>query len=186
MTTYADGGDLRAMQPFGNRLDDDLVSLRESLAFANFSRSSTTWTRKPAVDRRVRQVPADVAGADDVEARRGREGIDVDVHLTAADETVLLREIVVQFVVEERLPAGRDRVARLQAGVVLVAAAADRADRAAVREDQHLGAGPLRRGSPRAHDRHERDGFAAPEGIRRGGENFLVQMRTSIFAFCRS
>ena len=47
-------------------------------------------------------MPADVAGADDVEARRGRERIDVDVHLPSADQAVLLREVVVEIVVEER------------------------------------------------------------------------------------
>ncbi len=101
MTTYAEGGDLRAMQPFGNRLDDDRVSRRESLRVRELLAVVDDVDAKAAVDRRVRQVPADVSGANDVEARRGREGIDVDVHLTSADETVLLREIVVQFVVEE-------------------------------------------------------------------------------------
>ena len=114
---------------------------------ANFSRSSTTWMRKPTSWARLRQVPADVAGADDVELRRRRERIDVDVHLPSADQAVLLREVVVELVVEQRAPAGRDGFARLPERVVLVAAAADRADRAAVGEDEHLGAGPLRRRS---------------------------------------
>ena len=112
---------------------------------ANFSRSSTTWMRKPASCASSAEVPADVAGADDVELRGRRERIDVDVHLSAADEAVLLREVVVQLVVEQRAAAGGDRLARLPERVVLVAAAADRADRAAVGEDQHLGAGALRR-----------------------------------------
>ena len=51
------------------------------------------------------EMPADMAGADDVEARRGLEWIDVDVHLPSADEAVLLREVVVQFEVEEHLAA---------------------------------------------------------------------------------
>ena len=46
-----------------------------------------------------------MAGADDVEARRGLERIDVDVHLPSADEAVLLREVVVQLEVQERLAA---------------------------------------------------------------------------------
>ena len=48
------------------------------------------------------EMPADVAGADDVEVRRGRERIDVHVHLASADQPVLLREVVVQLVVEQR------------------------------------------------------------------------------------
>ena len=104
-----------------------------------------TWRRKPQSAAARAEMPADVAGADDVEPRRGRERIDVDVHLSTADEAVLLGEIVVELVVEQRLTARVDRVARLQAGVVLVAAAADRADDAAVGKDQHLGAGALRR-----------------------------------------
>ena len=131
-------------------------------------------------------MPADVAGADDVEMRGGCERIDVDVHLPAADEAVLLREVVVEVVVEQRAAAGRDRFARLPEGVVLVAAAADRADRAAVGEDEHLRAGPLRRRAVGADDRHERGGFAARERVGGRGEDLLVQIRTSILDFCFS
>ena len=131
------------------------------------------------------EVPADVAGADDVEARRRLERIDVDVHLPSADEAVLLREVVVQLEVHEGLAARLRCASRaFEAGVVLVAAAADGADGPAVGVDQHLGAGPLRRRSARAHDGHERDRLAALERVSRRGEDFLVQMRTSILAFC--
>ena len=125
-----------------------------------------------------------MAGADDVQARRRLERIDVDVHLPSTDEAVLLREVVVQLEVHEHLTAGLEQLSRLQAGFVLVAPAADRADRAAVREHQHLGAGPLRRGPSRAHDGHERDRLAALERVSRRSEDFLVQIRTSILAFC--
>ena len=43
-----------------------------------------------------------MAGADDVEPRRGFERIDVDVHLPSADQPVLLGEVVVELVVEQR------------------------------------------------------------------------------------
>ena len=76
----------------------------------------------------------------------------------------------------------RDRLARLPERVVLVAAAADGADRAAVGEHQHLRAGALRRRSLRAHDRHERDRLAALERVGGGGKDLLVQTSTSIFA----
>ena len=130
------------------------------------------------------QVPADVARADDVEVRRWRERIDVDVHLSTADQAVLLREVVVEVVVEQRAAAGRDGFARLPERVVLVAAAANRADRAAVGEDEHLGARPLRRRSVRAHDRDERGRLAPRERVGGCGEDFFVQIRTSIFDFC--
>ena len=110
----------------------------------------------------------------------GSSAIDVDVHLPSADEAVLLREVVVQLEVQKRLAARLEHLARLEAGFVLVAAAADRADGPAVSVDQHFGAGPLRCGPARAHDRHERDRLAALERVSRRGEDFLVQMRTSI------
>ena len=57
---------------------------------------------------------------------------------------------------------------------MLVAAAADGADNAAVGEDQHLRADALRRGAVRRHDRHERRFFAAREGLPQRGEDFVV------------
>ena len=116
-------------------------------AFANFSRSSTTCTRKPDLVRQAREVEPDVAGADDVQLGRRLDRLDVDVHLPAADEPGLLREIVRQLVVHQLRPAVGDRLARLPEGVVLVAAAADRADHPPVGEHEHLGADALRRRS---------------------------------------
>jgi hypothetical protein len=57
---------------------------------------------------------------------------------------------------------------------VLVAAAADGADDAAVAEDEHLRADALRRGAVRRHDRHERGFFAAREGFSQRGKDFVV------------
>ena len=153
---------------------------------ANFSRSSTTWVRKPAMWASSRDVPADVAGADDVEMRGRRERVDVDVHLAAADEAVLLGEVVVEVVVEQRAAAGGDRFARFPEGVVLVAPAADRADRAAVGEDEHLRARPLRRRAVGADDGHERGRLAARERVGGGRQDLFVQTRTSILDFCFS
>jgi hypothetical protein len=132
---------------------------------------------------RPREMPADVAGADDVERGCRFEGIDVDVHAAAADEAVLLREIVVQLVVEQGLAARGDRRARLEGRFVLVAAAADRADGAAIGVDEHLGARTLGRGALRADDGDQRDLLAALERPGSRGEDFFVQTRTSIFAF---
>src|SRR5262249_57296048 len=97
---------------------------------------------EPGVRRESRQVPAHVAGPDDVERGRRRDRVDVDLHLAAADEARLLDEIVVEIVLDERGLAGGDRLARLSGGVVLVAAAANRADGPAVGVDAHLGPRP--------------------------------------------
>ena len=51
--------------------------------------------------RQPREVEADVAGADDVELGRRLDRLDVDVHLPAADQPGLLREVVVELVVHE-------------------------------------------------------------------------------------
>ena len=59
--------------------------------------------------------------------------------------------------------------------VVLVAAAADGADDPAVGEDEHLGAGPLRRRAVRADDGHKRGRLAARERISGGGQDLFVQ-----------
>ena len=108
----------------------------------------------------------------------------MDVHLPTADEAVLLSEIVVEIVVEQRAPAGRDGFAGLPEGVVLVAPAANRADRAPVGEDEHLGARPLRRRSVGAHDRDERGRLAPRQRVGCCGEDLLVHIRTSILDFC--
>ena len=87
----------------------------------------------------------------------------------------LLDEVVVEVVLDEGRLAGGDRLARLAERVVLVAAAADRADDAAVGEDQHLGADALRRRAVGADDRHQRARLAALERRGGGGKDLLVQ-----------
>jgi hypothetical protein len=88
--------------------------------------------------RHAGEAGADMTGAEDVEVGRRFDRLDEDLHLAAADETRLLREVVRELVLH-RLRAPRlDRLARLPEGVVLVAAAADRPDCAAVGEHQHL------------------------------------------------
>ena len=56
--------------------------------------------------RELREVEADVAGADDVELGRRLDRLDVDVHLSAADQPGFLREVVVELVVHELRPRG--------------------------------------------------------------------------------
>ena len=77
------------------------VAVGKRSRLANFSRSSTTWTRKPTSCGEPREVEADVAGADDVELGRRLDRLDVDVHLAAADQSGLLGEVVGQLVVHE-------------------------------------------------------------------------------------
>ena len=133
------------MQPVGDGLDDDVVGAGKALAVREFFAVVDDVHAKVNRVGEAGEVPPDVTGADDVQARRGLERIDVDVHLSSADEAVLLREVVVELEVHEHLSARVEDFSRLEAGFVLVAAAADRADGAAVRKHQHLGAGALRR-----------------------------------------
>ena len=100
------------MQPVGDRLDDDLVGAGKALAVREFLAVVDDVHAEVDLVGEAREVPADVTGADDVQARRGLERIDVDVHLPSADEAVLLREVVVELEVHERLAA---RVERLRA-----------------------------------------------------------------------
>jgi hypothetical protein len=76
--------------------------------------------------------------------------------------------------VDELRPAAGDRLPGFPERIVLVAAAADGADDTAVREDEHLGADPLRRRSERRHDRHERGRLASLERIRHGAEDLSI------------
>ena len=101
------GGKIGAMEPLGNRFDDDLVgvgkplTIRELLAVVEHVRAESDRVGE------TRKVIAHMAGADDVEARCRLERLDVDLHLPAADQSVLLREIVVEVVFHER---GRPRL----------------------------------------------------------------------------
>ena len=174
----------RLVQPVGDRLDDDLVCVREALAVGELLAIVEDVGTEARVVGELHDVPGHVAGADDVEMGGRRQRIDVHVHLSSADEAVLLREVVVQVVVQEGPAPGVDGLARLPEGVVLVAAAADGAHRPSVGEHQHLGAGPLRCRSVGANDRHERGGITARQRLGGCRKDLLVQMRTSILHFC--
>jgi hypothetical protein len=80
--------------------------------------------------------------------------------------------VVVQLVLDIQRLARVNRFARLPERIVFVAAAADRADRAAVRVDEHLGADALR-GRPRGRgDRDERDLLSMVECLGQRGKDF--------------
>src|SRR6185503_3177996 len=88
-----------------------------------------------------------------------------------------LREVVGQLVVHELRPAIRDRFLRLPERIVLVAAAANRPDGAAIGEDEHLRADALRRGAGGGDDGDERRRLAAIERVGDGGEYFAIHCR---------
>src|SRR5262249_21825951 len=124
----------------------------------------------------AREVKASTTAVPAVRRRRGLDGVDVDVHLPRADEPGLRGEVVVELVVDELGPPGANRLARFAEGVVLVTAAADRADDPAVAEDEHLGADALRRGAGGRHDGDERRRLASFQRLRDGGEHFTVPL----------
>ena len=161
-----------AVQPLRDGLDDDLGA-RKAIGVGELVAIVDDVDVEAGVGRDFGQVPADMPGPDDVQPRRGRKGIDVHVHTPAADQAVLLGEVIVELVVDERGLSGRDRLARFPEGVVLVAAAADGPDRPPVGPDEHLGARALGRRALRAHDRDERDALAAPQRLGRRRQHFL-------------
>ena len=124
--------------------------------------------------RHLREVETDVAGAENVDRRRCFDRLDEHFHLAAADESCLLCEVVVEVVLDGGGLASFEDLPRLANGVVLVTAAADGADDAAIAEDEHLGADALRRGTVRRHDGHQRGFFATGERFSERGEDFVV------------
>ena len=96
----------RARDPRRDVVGDDLgrvgkaLGVRELLAIVDDVDAEADFVRQP------REVEADVAGADDVQLGRRLDRLDVDVHLSAADEAGLLREVVGQLVVHELRPRG--------------------------------------------------------------------------------
>ena len=167
---------MRPRNPCGNVVDDDFLGGREALRVGELLAIVHDPHAEPDFVRSPREVEPDVARADDVQIRRRLDRLDVDVHLPAADQPRLLREIVGQLVVQQLRPAVGDRLARLPERVVLVAAAADRADDAPVGEDEHLRADALRGRSKRRDNRDERGRLAALERVGDGGEDFPVHM----------
>src|SRR5262249_10703586 len=170
------GREVRVVDPRRDVLDDDLDGAREPLRVRELLAVVDDMNAESDIAGQTGKVEADVAGANHVELRRRLDRLDVDVHLSTADETGFLREVVGELVVDHFRPARLDRFARLPEGVVLVAAAADRADLAAVTKHQHLRADPLRRRPGRGDDRHQRRQLAAFEGIDNGGEDLLVHL----------
>ncbi len=163
-------------------IDDDVDAFAEALGVGELLAIVHDVDPEAGVVRHLGDEVADVPGAEDVDLRRCLDRLDEDFHLAAADEPGLLREVVVQLVLHAERAACQDRLARLPERVVLVAAAADGADRPAVGVDEHLGADALRGRAGRAGDGDERHFLAARQRFGEGGEDFLVH--NSIIGGC--
>ena len=141
---------------------------------ANFSRSSIDVHAEPGVVRDTSNELADVTRAEDVDGRRRLDRLDEHFHLAAADQSRLRGEVVGELVAHRARLARLQCFARLPQRFVLVAAAADGADDAAIGVDEHLGADALRRRAVGRHDRHERDLFAGFEGLAQRREHLVI------------
>src|SRR5436190_14925030 len=124
--------------------------------------------------RDARELMADVTGAHDVELRGRFYGLDVHRHLSPANKTGLLGEIIGEIVFDEPWLAREQRFPCLPQRVVLIAAAADGAGHPSVRVHEHLRPNALRRGSLRRDDGDERHFFAALERLDELAQDFLA------------
>ena len=147
---------------------------RESARGSRTSRGRRRRAPEAGVVRDAADEMPDVAGAEDVDRRRRLDRLDEDLHLSAADEPRLCREVVGQLVAHGARLARLQRLARLPQRLVLVAAAADGADDAAVGVDEHLGADALGRGAVGRHDGDERHFLAVLERLAERREDFVV------------
>src|SRR5262245_51936977 len=78
---------VRLVQPVGNRIDGDLVGLGKSLGVGELLAVIENVDAKAGGTRDLRELMADVAGANDIELRGRFNGLDVDGHLSPANET---------------------------------------------------------------------------------------------------
>src|SRR5438132_47343 len=85
---------LRAREPCRNLVDDDFCGGRKTLAVRELFSVVHDVHAEPHFLREAREVKPDVARADYVQLGRGFDWLDVYVHLPAADEPRLLREVV--------------------------------------------------------------------------------------------
>ena len=161
-------------QPLRDVVNDDVDPLAESFGAGELLSVINHVHAEADFVRELRDEVADVPGAKHVDVRRCLHRFDEDFHLPSANEPGLLREIVVQLVLNVQRATVRDRLAGFPERVVLVTAAPDRADRAAVRVDEHLCPNALRRGPMGGDDRDERNFFPALECLRQGGKDLLV------------
>ncbi len=156
MTAYAVGGSGCAASQAGMSSTIDVDALAEALGAGELLAVVDDVHVEADLVRHLRDEVADVSGAEDVDLWRRFDRLDEHFHLAAADEPGLLGEVVVELVLHGERAALLDGLARLPERLVLVAAAADRADRAPVGVDEHLGADALRRRAGGRHDGDER------------------------------
>ena len=91
----------------------------------------------------ARQAAPHMSGPEDVDIRRRLQRFNEDLHLASTDQTGFLSEVIGQVVLDPLGLPRRDGFPSLAEGVVLVAAATDRADGPPVGKHQHLRADPL-------------------------------------------
>ena len=132
------------LEPGGDVIHHAVHRVREPLGIGELLPVIDNMEPKSRSRSNLSQMLRHVAGADEVELRRCLERVDVDLHLASANESRLLRKVVVQFVPRNQRLARLERLPRLPERVVLIAAAADCPHRPAISVDQHLGANALR------------------------------------------
>ncbi len=86
------------MQPVGDRVDHHFFGVGEALAVGELLAIVEHVELEADRAGKLRELVADVSGADDVEMRGGLQRLDVDLHVAAADEAGLLREIIGEIV----------------------------------------------------------------------------------------
>jgi hypothetical protein len=116
---------LRLVQPVWNRIDDHFVGVGKPFRVGELLAIVENMDAEARRTCDSRQLVTDVPGAHDVKLRGRFNGLDIHRHLSPANETRLLREIIGEIVLDEpRLPR-EQRFPRFAECVVLVAAAAD-------------------------------------------------------------
>src|SRR5213076_2489146 len=83
---------LDAMEPRAQVVDFDRLGAGEALRVGELLPIVDDMEAEAGAGGDAPEVPADVAGADHIEGRRGGDRIDVDLHLPATDEPGFLDE----------------------------------------------------------------------------------------------
>ena len=119
------GRQLRPFEPRRNVFGDHFAGGGEPFTARELLAVVPPMHLEAALLRHGCEVIAHVSGANHVQLGRRLDRLDVDAHLSTADQSRLLGKVVVELVVHELRLAGGDGFARFPEGVVFVAAAAD-------------------------------------------------------------
>ena len=91
----------RPLEPRRDVFDHNLDGVGEAFAVGELLTIVDDVHAEPDFMGQVREVEAHVARADDIQLGRWLDRLDVHAHLAAADEAGLLREVIVELVVQE-------------------------------------------------------------------------------------